>query len=184
MCGIVGYVGSDDAGSFLIDGLRRLEYRGYDSSGIAIHGGASFSVTRSVGRIDSLVGLLGIEPAKGVLGIGHTRWATHGAATEQNAHPHLGGDGEVVLVHNGVIENFQVLKDELLGKGYKFSSETDSEVIAHLVAEGLKQTPEVNGQPNIRYLAAVQSALARLRGTYGLAIAFRDKPNLMIAARF
>ncbi len=107
MCGIVGYVGSDDACSFLIDGLRRLEYRGYDSSGVAIHGGTAFSITRSVGRIDSLVDQLGEEPAKGSLGIGHTRWATHGPATENNAHPHFGGDGEVVLVHNGVIENYQ-----------------------------------------------------------------------------
>ncbi len=184
MCGIVGYVGSDDACSFLIDGLRRLEYRGYDSSGVAIHGGTTFSVTRSVGRIDSLVGQLGADPAKGLLGIGHTRWATHGPATEANAHPHFGGDGEVVLVHNGVIENYQVLKDELITKGYKFSSDTDSEVIAHLIAESLEQTAEVAGQPNVRYLTAVQTAVARLRGTYGLAIAFRDMPNLMIAARF
>ena len=184
MCGIVGYVGSDDACSFLIDGLRRLEYRGYDSSGVAIHGGNSFAITRSVGRIDSLVGRLGDTPASGQLGIGHTRWATHGPATEPNAHPNLGGDGEIVLVHNGVIENFQTLKDELIEKGYTFSSETDSEVVAHLLAETLKQTPEVADQPNIRYLNAVQATVARLRGTYGLAIAFRDRPNLMIAARF
>ncbi len=184
MCGIVGYVGSDDACPFLIDGLRRLEYRGYDSAGIAVHGGSTFSVTRSVGRIDSLVSQLGENPGGGTLGIGHTRWATHGAATEPNAHPHHGGDGEVVLVHNGVIENFQVLKEELLAKGYIFSSDTDSEVIAHLIAEALKQTPESNGQPNLRYLQAVQSTVSRLRGTYGLAIAFRDMPNLMIAARF
>lgn len=184
MCGIVGYVGSDDACSFLIDGLRRLEYRGYDSSGVAIHGGSNFSIIRSVGRIDSLVGRLGDAPASGQLGIGHTRWATHGPATESNAHPHLGGDGEIVLVHNGVIENFQMLKDELSEKGYTFSSETDSEVVAHLLAETLKQTPEVADQPNVRYLHAVQATVARLRGTYGLAIAFRDRPNLMIAARF
>ncbi|MGI9474137.1 MAG: glutamine--fructose-6-phosphate transaminase (isomerizing) [Rubripirellula sp.] len=184
MCGIVGYVGSDDASAFLIDGLRRLEYRGYDSSGVAIHGGEEFSITRSVGRIDSLVGRIGDTPATGVLGIGHTRWATHGPATEPNAHPHLGGDGEIVLVHNGVIENFQTIKDELIGKGYQFDSDTDSEVIAHLLADTLRQTPEVPDQPNMRYLTAVQTTVARLRGTYGLAIAFRDRPNLMIAARF
>lgn len=184
MCGIVGYVGGDDACSFLIDGLRRLEYRGYDSSGVAIHGGTSFSVTRSVGRINSLVTQMGDAPAKGPLGIGHTRWATHGPATEENAHPHFGGDGEVVLVHNGVIENYQVLKQELIAKGYQFCSDTDSEVIAHLVAESLKQTAEIDGQANKRYLTAVQAAVARLRGTYGLAIAFRDMPNLIIAARF
>ncbi len=142
MCGIVGYVGGDNAGSFLINGLRRLEYRGYDSAGIAIHGGSSFDVTRSVGRIDSLAGRIGATPPEGVLGIGHTRWATHGPATEENAHPHLGGNGEVVLVHNGVIENFQSLKDELTEKGYEFKSATDTEVIAHLIAEGLKVTPQ------------------------------------------
>tara|TARA_R110002073_G_scaffold36582_6_gene106479 strand:+ start:3651 stop:5507 length:1857 start_codon:yes stop_codon:yes gene_type:complete len=184
MCGIVGYVGSDNAGSFLVDGLRRLEYRGYDSAGVAIFGGTSFSVTRSVGRIDALASQLGTVPPTGTLGLGHTRWATHGPATVENAHPHLGGDGEVVLVHNGVIENFQVLKDELIAKGYHFASATDSEVIAHLVAEGLKNTPETPDQPNIRYLTAVQWAISRLRGTYGLAIAFRDHPNFMIAARF
>ncbi len=162
MCGIVGYVGSNEACSFLVDGLRRLEYRGYDSAGVAIHGGTAFSVTRSVGRIDSLVDQLGADPVKGLLGIGHTRWATHGPATEANAHPHFGGDGEVVLVHNGVIENYQVLKEELITKGYKFSSDTDSEVIAHLIAECLKQIAEVAGQPNMRYLIAVQTALAQL----------------------
>ena len=184
MCGIVGYVGADDACSFLIDGLRRLEYRGYDSAGVAVHDGSTLDVTRSVGRIDSLVNSIGDTPAAGTLGIGHTRWATHGPATELNAHPHLGGDGEVVLVHNGVIENFQVLKDELKTKGYSFKSDTDSEVIAHLIADALKTTRDDNDQPTARYTQAVQSAIARLRGTYGLAIAFREQPNLMIAARF
>ncbi len=184
MCGIVGYVGSDNACPFLLDGLRRLEYRGYDSSGIAIHEGSSFALTRSVGRIDSLVERVGSKPISGRLGIGHTRWATHGPATENNAHPHLGGDGDVVLVHNGVIENFQTLKDELVAKGYEFQSDTDSEVISHLIAESLKRAVEVEGQPNVRYLNAVKTALARLRGTYGLVIAFRSQPNLMIAARF
>jgi glucosamine--fructose-6-phosphate aminotransferase (isomerizing) len=184
MCGIVGYVGSDDAGSFFIDGLRRLEYRGYDSAGVAIQGSTEFAVTRSAGRIDRLVAELGDQPATGSLGLGHTRWATHGPPTKENAHPHVGGNGEVVLVHNGVIENFQALKDELIAKGYKFQSATDSEVISHLVVEGLKNTRDTEGQPNLRYLTAVQWAVAQLRGTYGLAIAFRDRPNLMIAARF
>ncbi|MGB7344698.1 MAG: glutamine--fructose-6-phosphate transaminase (isomerizing) [Pirellulaceae bacterium] len=184
MCGIVGYVGGDDAGSFLINGLRRLEYRGYDSAGVAVHGGSSISITRSVGRIDALASELGETPPQGKLGIGHTRWATHGPATHENAHPHTGGDGEVVLVHNGVIENFQLLKDELIKKGYVFKSDTDSEVIAHLIAEGLKKTPEDKEQANMRYVTAVQWAVAQLRGTYGLAIAFRDKPSMIIAARF
>ena len=184
MCGIVGYVGTSQACPFLVEGLRRLEYRGYDSSGLAIHTGRSLGVTRSIGRIDALAGRLEEAPLSGSLGIGHTRWATHGPATEPNAHPHLGGDGEVALVHNGVIENFQTLKNELVKKGYCFKSETDSEVIAHLLAENLKKSPEVNGKPNVRYLNAVQMTLVSLRGTYGLAISFLDKPNLMITARF
>lgn len=184
MCGIVGYVGTSQACSFLVEGLRRLEYRGYDSSGLAIHTGRSLGVTRSIGRIDALAGRLEEAPLSGSLGIGHTRWATHGPATEPNAHPHLGGDGEIALVHNGVIENFQTLKNELVKKGYCFKSETDSEVIAHLLAENLKKSPEVNGKPNVRYLNAVQMTLASLRGTYGLAICFLDKPDLMITARF
>ena len=146
MCGIVGYVGTSQACPFLVEGLRRLEYRGYDSSGLAIHTGESVGVTRSVGRIDALASRLEEAPLSGRLGIGHTRWATHGPATELNAHPHLGGDGEVALVHNGVIENFQTLKNELIEKGYCFRSETDSEVIAHLLAENLKKSPEVRWQ--------------------------------------
>ncbi|MEM9643762.1 MAG: glutamine--fructose-6-phosphate transaminase (isomerizing) [Planctomycetota bacterium] len=184
MCGIVGYVGEDQAEPFLVDGLRRLEYRGYDSSGIAIHGGHQIDVTRSVGRIQSLADRLGSTPHEGVVGLGHTRWATHGPPTEENAHPHVGGDGEVVLVHNGVIENFQELKTQLLKKGYEFQSATDSEVVAHLVAEGLKQSPVISPEDNTRYVTAVQWAVAQLRGTYGLAVLFREKPGLMVAARF
>ena len=184
MCGIVGYVGSDHAGDFLLSGLRRLEYRGYDSAGIAIHGQEEFHVTRSVGRIDALANRLGADPIDGPTGIGHTRWATHGPATEDNAHPHLGGDGEVVLVHNGVIENFQSLKNELIEKGYRFESATDSEVIAHLIAEGLKVTPATPDDPFLHYIQSVQWAVAQLRGTYGLVVAFRDQPNMLIAARF
>jgi glucosamine--fructose-6-phosphate aminotransferase (isomerizing) len=184
MCGIVGYVGADNAGNFLLSGLRRLEYRGYDSAGIAIHGQGDFHITRSVGRIDALVRQLGVDPVDGTTGLGHTRWATHGPATEENAHPHLGGDGEVILVHNGVIENFQTIKNELLEKGYQFQSATDSEVVAHLIAEGLKVTPSTPEEPTLQYAQAVQWAVAQLRGTYGLVVAFRSQPNLLIAARF
>lgn len=184
MCGIVGYVGLENAGDFLLSGLRRLEYRGYDSAGVAIHGNGSFHVTRSVGRIDALAGRLGSNPVDGSTGIGHTRWATHGPATEDNAHPHLGGDGEVILVHNGVIENYQTLKIELIEKGYEFKSATDSEVVAHLIAEALKVTPQSAEDPTSHYVQSVQWAVAQLRGTYGLVIAFRDCPNMLIAARF
>lgn len=184
MCGIVGYVGADNAGDFLLSGLRRLEYRGYDSSGVAIHGEGQFHITRSVGRIDALANRLGTSPVDGPTGIGHTRWATHGPATEENAHPHIGGDGEVILVHNGVIENHQALKHSLIEKGYKFLSATDSEVVAHLIAEGLKATPETPDDVSLRYVQAVQWATAQLRGTYGLVVAFRDQPEMLIAARF
>ncbi|MEM6979819.1 MAG: glutamine--fructose-6-phosphate transaminase (isomerizing), partial [Planctomycetota bacterium] len=184
MCGIVGYVGSDPATDFLLDGLRRLEYRGYDSAGLAVLTDGDLCVTRSVGRIAALAQTLGSDLPSGSVGLGHTRWATHGPATQANAHPHLGGDGEVVLVHNGVIENHQTLKDELVAKGYQFQSATDSEVIAHLIAEGLRNTPQDDAKPNQRCVTAVQWAIAQLRGTYGLAILFRERPGLMIAARF
>ncbi len=185
MCGIVGYVGSGQASPFLIDGLRRLEYRGYDSAGVAVIGEQGLRVCRSVGRIDRLVGQIGPKPLRGSLGLGHTRWATHGPPVEDNAHPHLGGDGEVVLVHNGVIENFAALRDELRKKGYIFASATDSEVIAHLIAEGLKLGLDsgIDGD-NARYIAAVQWATAQLHGTYGLAILFPQRPDMLIAARF
>lgn len=185
MCGIVGYIGSGDAGPFLIEGLRRLEYRGYDSVGIALQNQDKVRVHRTVGRIDQLAGLMNKEKLVASLGLGHTRWATHGPPVEANAHPHLGGDGEVVLAHNGVIENYAVLKDELLRLGYQFCSATDTEVVAHLIAEGLKR--DLSGDSsdgNAPYLSAVRWATARLRGTYGLAIMFRDRPDLLIAARF
>ncbi len=185
MCGIVGYVGASEASGFLLEGLRRLEYRGYDSAGIAIVGEPGIQLCRSVGRIDQLASRMDPKGYDGSIGLGHTRWATHGPPTEINAHPHVGGNGEVVLVHNGVIENFLRLKHELQGKGYVFHSATDSEVIAHLIAEGLKQTQEVASKdPHERYVAAVQWAIAQLHGTYGLAILFRDQPDLLIAARF
>ncbi|MEL6107558.1 MAG: glutamine--fructose-6-phosphate transaminase (isomerizing) [Planctomycetota bacterium] len=184
MCGIVGYVGTDHAGDFLLNGLRRLEYRGYDSAGVAIHGGGQFHLTRSVGRIHELASRLGTDPVDGPTGIGHTRWATHGPATEDNAHPHVGGEGEVILVHNGVIENYQTIKRQLVEKGYEFQSATDSEVIAHLIAEGLKTSSDDPSDPDARYVQAVQWAVGQLRGTYGLVMAFRERPNLLIAARF
>ena len=196
MCGIVGYVGEKDASPFLLTGLRRLEYRGYDSAGVVtLEVGGNFQLKRAVGRIDRLASVLEAGPAKGFTGIGHTRWATHGPATVENAHPHLGGRGQVAIVHNGVIENYDVLKQALVEKGYIFQSATDTEVIAHLIADCLKRNGEAqkasdskskNGTPegeNAIYLEAVREVLPMLRGTYGLVVLFRDRPDLLIAAR-
>ncbi len=186
MCGIVGYVGRREAVPLLVQGLRWLEYRGYDSSGVATQDGNVLTICKAAGRIDNLVDRLNDSPIAGSLGIGHTRWATHGPATDANAHPHIGGEGVVALVHNGVIENFRPLKARLQAEGYVFSSATDTEVIAHLVASCLDRQltdAALAADPHEPLVRAVEDALAQLRGTYGLAILFRDYPGVMIAAR-
>ena len=186
MCGIVGYIGCGEAVDFLVAGLRRLEYRGYDSSGIAtLNRSGGFRIAKLAGRIERLETCLQEVPASGPVGIGHTRWATHGAATDENAHPHVGGD-TVAVVHNGVIENFQSLKARLESEGYVFRSTTDTEVIAHLIAACLDEQPAVDDMASVGYaplVSAMQAALAQLRGTYGLAVLFRDHPDVLIAAR-
>ncbi|MFO7905421.1 MAG: glutamine--fructose-6-phosphate transaminase (isomerizing) [Planctomycetota bacterium] len=190
MCGIVGYVGTDGAMEFLVEGLRRLEYRGYDSAGVGTLGAdGGFSVTKTVGRIDNLARALGPTPDTGSIGIGHTRWATHGPATQENAHPHLDNSERIAVVHNGVIENFQQLREQLEKLGHTFASATDSEVIAHLVSHCLSDAEKAkaeSGEPADRHdilLQAVTEALTQLRGTYGLVVLFQDHPELMIAAR-
>ena len=194
MCGIVGYVGNRDAIDFLIQGLRRLEYRGYDSSGVATFAPTGhFAITKTAGRIDDLVARLGDEPTPGSIGIGHTRWATHGAPTDDNAHPHVGGNDSVVVAHNGVIENFAALKERLEAEGYRFRTATDTEVIAHLIASCLEKRGELGADEPVddgsavdehaALVDAVQAALVQLQGTYGLAVLFRDFPDLIIAAR-
>src|ERR1051325_1604004 len=136
MCGIIGYVGRSEASSILLDGLRRLEYRGYDSAGIAVLKDGQVETRKCAGRIAELAKLVTVQPASGTLGISHTRWATHGKPTDQNAHPHFDDKGKLALVHNGVIENYQSLKDDLLRDGNrKFRSETDTEVLAHLIGK-------------------------------------------------
>ena len=192
MCGIVGYVGPHQAVDFLVEGLRRLEYRGYDSSGIVTletptsASGVNLAVTKTTGRIDDLASRLLDRTHEGGVGIGHTRWATHGAATDDNAHPHLGGQHVLALVHNGVIENFRTLKQRLEDKGYEFVTQTDSEVIAHLVADeldaALADAPD-SDDPYAPLVAAVQASVLQLRGTYGLAIVFREFPEAIVAAR-
>jgi glucosamine--fructose-6-phosphate aminotransferase (isomerizing) len=188
MCGIVGYVGKQQALDFLIEGLRRLEYRGYDSSGVVTLDDGQFAIAKSAGRIDDLAAKLKREPVHGAVGLGHTRWATHGPATDENAHPHVGGDHVVALVHNGVIENFRALKEQLAERGYYCKTATDTEVIAHLVAaelDALDRSDEgASAADRFSPLVdAVQAALAQLRGTYGLAMVFRDWPDVIVAAR-
>src|SRR5271169_1704985 len=136
MCGIIGYVGRKAATPILLEGLRRLEYRGYDSAGVAVLQAADLSVRKKKGKIDDGLGpLLQKEPAPGQLGIGHTRWATHGPPSDENSHPHLDQSGKIAVVHNGVIENYDRLKDKLLKAGHKFRSGTDTEVLAHLIGD-------------------------------------------------
>jgi glucosamine--fructose-6-phosphate aminotransferase (isomerizing) len=196
MCGIVGYVGPRQAVEFLLEGLRRLEYRGYDSAGVAtISPRGEFTVVKTAGRVDNLASKLADRPAAGQIGIGHTRWATHGPPSDVNAHPHVGGNGHfegigrVAVVHNGVIENYRKLRERLEGEGYAFRSATDTEVIAHLIDCCLQselERPADNGEPPDPYrplIAAVQETLAQLRGTYGLAILVRDFPDCVVAAR-
>ena len=186
MCGIVGYIGSQNACPFLLTGLQRLEYRGYDSAGIAtLRPSEGIRVTKTAGRVAELVTAVQQANMVGPLGIGHTRWATHGAATRENAHPHMGGQGLLTLAHNGVIENYESLKQSLLSKGYQFHSQTDSEVIAHLIADCLKsRTQRQQRAAEVQdCVEAVQDAIAQLRGTYGLVILFRDFQDLLLAAR-
>lgn len=185
MCGIVGYIGRRPATEILLEGLRRLEYRGYDSSGIAVRDTDGISIRKKAGRVQELARLVDEQPCPGNLGIGHTRWATHGPATDVNSHPHVGGNGEVILVHNGVIENYAALREQLQTLGYVFRSATDTEVIAHLVAHHLEEQVRLGKDPEDSQTAldAVELALRRLKGTYGLAILFRDFPELLVSAR-
>jgi glucosamine--fructose-6-phosphate aminotransferase (isomerizing) len=187
MCGIVGYVGQGqrNAVDVLMEGLHRLEYRGYDSAGIAVQIDHKIAIRKRVGRVLELASLLEQQPVSGPAGVGHTRWATHGGISDTNSHPHVGGDGEVVVVHNGVIENYVVLRERLQALGYNFRSSTDTEVIAHLIAHHLEEQVRLGQEAADRktVLAALQLALKSLKGTFGLGILFRDHPNLIVGAR-
>nr|WP_137676171.1 glutamine--fructose-6-phosphate transaminase (isomerizing) [Parerythrobacter lutipelagi] len=173
MCGIIGIVGKDAVADRLVDGLKRMEYRGYDSAGVCTIESGQLVRRRAPGKLANLVAELSGNPAPGNIGIAHTRWATHGAPTAENAHPHA--TGEVALVHNGIIENFKTLRDELVADGHTLESETDSEVVAHLVSREI----ENGASPQ----DAVKSVLPRLRGAFALAIAFRQHPGMLIGAR-
>jgi glucosamine--fructose-6-phosphate aminotransferase (isomerizing) len=185
MCGIVGYVGFRSAPDFLIEGLHRLEYRGYDSAGIAVQTDDGLEIRKKAGRVIELENTVKDSPLEGVVGIGHTRWATHGETTDINSHPHFGGNGDIALVHNGVIENYLSLRNQLQELGYVFHSQTDTEVVAHMVAHHLEEQLKLGSDPedSATYAKAVRATTERLKGTYGLAVLFRGCSGLLIAAR-
>jgi glucosamine--fructose-6-phosphate aminotransferase (isomerizing) len=174
MCGIVGYVGSRGAAPIIVDGLRKLEYRGYDSAGIAIHDGKGIEIVRTLGKLVRLSDALEKKPLAGSTGIGHTRWATHGRPSEVNAHPHSAGP--VAVVHNGIIENHVAVRQELDRQGYRFLSDTDTEIVAHLIHRELS-----GGAPSL--FEAVRGALRHVHGAYAIAVVSRDEPDVVVAAR-
>ncbi len=173
MCGIVGYVGPQPCADMLVDGLRRLEYRGYDSAGLAIHNGKSIELLRSVGKLANLAKALHEHPLPGALGIGHTRWATHGRPTQINAHPHVAGN--IALVHNGIIENHLDLRRELSAEGVKFASDTDTEIVAHLIHRESKAGHDL--------FTSVRHALLRVQGAYAVAVIDQNEPNRIVVAK-
>ncbi|NDI35350.1 glutamine--fructose-6-phosphate transaminase (isomerizing) [Chengkuizengella sediminis] len=173
MCGIVGYIGNRDSKSILIDGLKKLEYRGYDSAGIAVYTNRGLEVKKVKGRLAVLEEELNTNPIEGSIGIGHTRWATHGKPSDENSHPHCDPSQKFSVVHNGIIENYVNLKEELIAKGHKFTSETDTEVIAHLISDLYEGD----------IVKAIQKAVDRMRGAYALAVLCEDEPDKLIAVR-
>jgi glucosamine--fructose-6-phosphate aminotransferase (isomerizing) len=182
MCGIIGYIGKKEASPILVEGLRRLQYRGYDSAGLAVLGGAQLHIRKKKGSIDDgLAVLLRLDPAAGSTGIGHTRWATHGPPSDENSHPHLDQSGKIAVVHNGVIENCDRLKQRLVAKGHTFSSATDTEVLAHLIGEYYETRQPKNGGPSLT--EAVCEALREVIGTYGIAVVHAGQPGIMVGAR-
>ena len=174
MCGIVGYVGKEQAAPILLDGLAKLEYRGYDSAGVAVYDGSNIEIVKAKGRLQALRDLTGDgKKLKGTIGIGHTRWATHGEPSVTNAHPHFNESKTIAVVHNGIIENYQPLKEKMLSKGYHFVSETDTEVVAHLLDY------YYDGNP----IRAIEKVMHRVQGSYALGILFKDFPDKMYAVR-
>jgi glucosamine--fructose-6-phosphate aminotransferase (isomerizing) len=175
MCGIVGYVGRRDATPIILNGLKRLEYRGYDSAGLAVVEGNKIVIRRDAGKLERLEALVASDPVSGQIGIGHTRWATHGEPSARNAHPHIGSSGRVVIVHNGIVENYLTLRDELGSEGVTFNSETDTEIIVHLVERYLAMDHDLS--------EAARRAIAHLRGAHGIVLLSLDEPDKIVAAR-
>ena len=176
MCGIVGYIGHREAFPVILKGLKRLEYRGYDSAGVALLNDGELQLYKKAGKVSALENYMNGHPAQGTLGIGHTRWATHGAPTDINAHPHLSGDGRLAIIHNGIIENYHVLRQELEAKGHEFVSDTDTEVLVHFI-ESVRQNHPGSLEE------AVRIALNRVVGAYGILILSLDEPNTLIGVR-
>ena len=183
MCGIVAYIGERDAQPILLDGLGRLEYRGYDSSGIATIHDQDLQIKKKSGRIKDLLNLVHDEPALGTIGISHTRWATHGEANDTNAHPHIDQSGKLALVHNGVIDNYQIIKRHLKDQGHTFETKTDSEVLAHLIGYYYEKNNDNEKNLEKRLEEALRKALNEIHGTYGVALIHKDIPNFIVGAR-
>jgi len=175
MCGIVGYIGNKDATPIIMNGLKRLEYRGYDSAGIAVLQNGEIAIRRDAGKLGKLVDLVNESPISGLIGIGHTRWATHGVPTAKNAHPHVGATGRVVVVHNGIVENYLELREELVAEGVTFNSDTDTETIVHLIEKHLSLGLDLQ--------EAVRKSLLLLKGAHGVVVLSADEPDKIIAAR-
>jgi glucosamine--fructose-6-phosphate aminotransferase (isomerizing) len=181
MCGIIGYIGSKPAVPILLEGLRRLEYRGYDSAGVATLANGKIQVRKRIGRIANLASLIKESPPGGDVGISHTRWATHGGVTDENAHPHTDQSGKLVICHNGVIENYSTLREQLVREGHAFHSQTDTEVLAHLIG---KAFDSLGGKPTkARLVEAVRIALKQVVGTYGIVVIHLDVPDAIVGAR-
>ena len=174
MCGIVGAIAAREVSAILLEGQRRLEYRGYDSAGMAVFDGQELNRLRRAGKVQQLADALGSDPLHGHLGIAHTRWATHGQPNERNAHPHMSGE-RLAVVHNGIIENYATFKAELKDKGYVFTSDTDTEVIAHLLSEALKRESDL--------YAAFRQVINQLEGAFALGVIHADYPELLLCAR-
>jgi glucosamine--fructose-6-phosphate aminotransferase (isomerizing) len=181
MCGIVGYVGKHKAAPLILEGLKRLEYRGYDSAGISVWQDGKFTVAKKVGRVANLEPEVARQRFTGTFGMGHTRWATHGGVTDANAHPHVSSDGRIVLIHNGVIENYATMKKFLVGKGYTFKSETDTEVLCNLIA--YHYAKEESAADESRFVTAVRKTLRHAEGTYGIVVMCADTPGELVTAR-
>ena len=175
MCGIVGYIGERNATPIILNGLKRLEYRGYDSAGVAVLQNSHIEVRRNAGKLDRLVNLVSAQPVEGKIGIGHTRWATHGEPTARNAHPHIGATGKVVLVHNGIVENFLELREELCDEGVEFKSDTDTETIVHLVERYMGAGEKLE--------EAARKAFQQLKGAHGIVVMSSLEPDKIVAAR-